>query len=75
MDEILTTSDGGALVPTVAGVLLYARSLEKNDPDFLAQVIATQTDEDYHERDLIERVARLIEIFGIIGAAQIVGCC
>ena len=29
---------------------------------------------DYRERDLLDQVAYLIEIFGIAGAAQIVGC-
>ena len=30
--------------------------------------------EDYRKRDLLDQVARLIEIFGIDGAADIVGC-
>jgi hypothetical protein len=61
-------------VPTVAGILRYASLIEQIDPGFLAQVIAVETGEDYRERDLTDQVVRLIEVFGIVGAAQIVGC-
>jgi len=33
-----------------------------------------ESDENYYGRDLLRQVARLIEIFGMDGAAQIVGC-
>jgi hypothetical protein len=33
-----------------------------------------ETGEDYRERDLLDQVARLIEIFGLEGAGLIVGC-
>jgi len=33
-----------------------------------------ETGEDYRERDLLDKVARLIEIFGLEGARLIVGC-
>ncbi len=33
-----------------------------------------ETGEDYSTRDLLDQVARLIEIFGVIGTAEIVGC-
>jgi hypothetical protein len=41
---------------------------------FLIQVILFQTGEDYRNRDLLDQTAWLIEIFGVDGAAQIVGC-
>jgi hypothetical protein len=56
---------------TAADVLRYARQLQEF---FLAEVIAVETGEDYRNRDLLDQVARLIEIFGIDGAADIVGC-
>ena len=56
---------------TAADVLRYARQLQEF---FLAEVIAVETEEDYRNRDLLDQVARLIEIFGIDGAADIVGC-
>jgi len=37
-------------------------------------IILAESGEDYADRDLLEQVARLIEIFGMTGAAQIVGC-
>jgi len=59
---------------TTADVLRYARQLQEFSPSFLAEVIAVETEEDYRNRDLLDQVARLIEIFGIDGAADIVGC-
>jgi hypothetical protein len=59
---------------TVAGVLRYARRLQEISPGFLAEVVSVETGEDYRNRDLLDQVARLIEIFGIDGAADIVGC-
>ena len=59
---------------TTSGVLEYARWLEEIDPGFVATVILVETGKDYRERDLFDQVAYLIEIFGIAGAAQIVGC-
>lgn len=59
---------------TTANILKYARWLEELDPGFLALVIFVETHEDYRGRDLLDRVARLIEIFGMDGAANIVGC-
>jgi hypothetical protein len=37
-------------------------------------VITTETGEDHRDRDLLDQVARVIEIFGVTGAAEIVGC-
>ena len=59
---------------TVAGVLRYARRLQEISAGFLAEVVSVETGEDYRNRDLLDQVARLIEIFGIDGAADIVGC-
>jgi hypothetical protein len=59
---------------TAAGILQYARWLEEVNPGFLALVIFVETNEDYRQRDLIDQVVRLIEIFGMDGIAQIVGC-
>ncbi len=59
---------------TTADVLRYARQLQEFSPSFLAEVIAVETEEDYRNRDLLDQVARLIEIFGTGGAADIVGC-
>ena len=55
-------------------VMQYARWLDEVAPGFLVQVISFETGEDYQQRDLLDRVARLIEIFGLEGAALIVGC-
>ena len=54
--------------------MLYARWLENIAPGFIATVILCETGEDYRDRDLLDQVARLIEMFGVAGAAQIVGC-
>ena len=59
---------------TTASILLYARWLDDIAPGFIATVILAETGEDYRDRDLHDQVARLIEIFGVVGAAQIVGC-
>jgi len=61
-------------VATIAGILRHARWLEEIEPGFLALIILMETDENYYERDLLDQVARLVEIFGMDGAAQIVGC-
>jgi hypothetical protein len=59
---------------TTAGILLYARWLDNIAPGFIATVILCEIGEDYRDRDLLDQVARLIEIFGVAGAAQVVGC-
>jgi hypothetical protein len=59
---------------TTAGIFDYAHWLEEIAPGFLATVILTETGKDYRDRDLLDQVACLIEIFGVSGAAQIVGC-
>jgi hypothetical protein len=59
---------------TIDGILAYARWIEEIYPGFIAMVIMTERREDYRDRDLLDQVAYLIEIFGVAGAAQIVGC-
>jgi len=59
---------------TTSSILEYARWIEEIAPGFIAMVILAERGENYRERDLFDQVARLIEIFGIAGAAQIVGC-
>ena len=59
---------------TTAGILEYARWLEVIAPGFIATVILAEAGKDYRDQDLLDQVACLIEIFGIAGAAQIVGC-
>jgi hypothetical protein len=59
---------------TIDGILEYARWIEEVAPGFIAMIIKAERGEDYRDRDLLDQVARLIEIFGIGGAAQIVGC-
>ena len=59
---------------TTSSILEYARWIEEIAPGFIAMVILAERDENYRDRDLFDQVARLIEIFGIAGAAQIVGC-
>ena len=59
---------------TTDGILEYARWLEEIAPGFIAMIVLTERGEDYRDRDLLDQVACLIEIFGIGGAAQIVGC-
>jgi hypothetical protein len=59
---------------TTRQVLLYVRWLEQISPGFLADAILMETGEDYRNRDLLDQVARLIEIFGVVGVPEIVGC-
>jgi len=59
---------------TTSSILEYARWIEELAPGFIAMVILAERGENYRNRDLFDQVARLIEIFGIAGAAQIVGC-
>jgi hypothetical protein len=59
---------------TTGSILLYVRWLENIVPGFIAKVILCEIGEDYRDRDLLDQVARLIEMFGVAGAAQIVGC-
>jgi hypothetical protein len=61
-------------VATTAGILQYARWLEEIAPGFIVMVILAEGGKDYRGRDLLDQVACLIEIFGVDGAAQIVGC-
>jgi hypothetical protein len=58
---------------TTACILAYAHWLEEIAPGFIAMVILAETG-DSRDRDLLEQVALLIEIFGVVGAAQVVGC-
>jgi hypothetical protein len=58
----------------LAAIFRYARWLEELEPSLLATVILFETGEDYRERDLLDKVSRLIEILGLEGAALIVGC-
>ena len=59
---------------TIDGILEYARWLEEIAPGFIAMVILSERGEDYRDRDLVDQVACLIDIFGVVGTAQIVGC-
>jgi hypothetical protein len=59
---------------TTSSILEYARWIEELAPGFIAMVILAERGENYRDRDLFDQVARLIEIFGIAGAAKIVGC-
>jgi hypothetical protein len=59
---------------TTDGILEYARWIEEISPGFIATIIMAESGEDYRDRDLLDQVACLIEIFGVAGAAQIVGC-
>jgi hypothetical protein len=61
-------------VQTVGHILKYAVWLEEIDPGLLAYVIPVETGADHGERDLASRAIQLIGIFGIDGAARIVGC-
>jgi hypothetical protein len=61
-------------VATAAGILRYARRLEEIEPGLLATIILFETGEDYRGRDLLDKVTRLMEIFGLEGAGLIVGC-
>ncbi|MFZ3236354.1 MAG: hypothetical protein WA417_20135 [Stellaceae bacterium] len=59
---------------TTSSVLRHAHWLEEISPGFLAEAIRIETSEDYRERDVLDQVAKLIEIFGVVGVADIVGC-
>ena len=59
---------------TTDGILQYARWIEEVAPGFVAMIILAERGEDYRDRDLLDQVAYLVEIFGVSGAAQIVGC-
>ncbi|HUC73559.1 MAG TPA: hypothetical protein VMS01_20395 [Stellaceae bacterium] len=59
---------------TTQDILRYVRWLEEISPGFLADAILNETGEDYRQRDLLDQVARLIEIFGLLGVADIIGC-
>ena len=59
---------------TTQRIVEFAGWLEEIAPGFLATVISAETGEDYQGRDLLDQVARVIEIFGVAGAAKIVGC-
>lgn len=59
---------------TTQSILRYARWLEEISPGFLVDAILLETGEDYAGRDVLDQVARLVEIFGVVGLAQIVGC-
>jgi hypothetical protein len=59
---------------TTSSILEYARWIEELAPGFIAMVILAERGENYRDRDLFDQVVRLIEIFGIAGAAKIVGC-
>ena len=48
--------------------------IEQIAPGFIAMIILAERGEDYRDRDLLDQVVDLIEIFGVAGAAQIVGC-
>ena len=59
---------------TSDGIFEYARWIEEIAPGFIAMIILAERGKDYRGRDLLDQVACLIEIFGVAGAAQIVGC-
>ena len=59
---------------TTQQILRYVHWLEEISPGFLADAILTETGEDYRQHDLLDQLARLIEIFGVLGVADIVGC-
>jgi len=65
---------GVSAMRTTKQVVEIARWLEGIDPGFLATVISAETGEDIRGRDLLDQVARVIVIFGVAGAAGIVGC-
>jgi hypothetical protein len=59
---------------TTSSILECACWIEEIAPGFIAMVILAERGQNYRDRDLFDQVARLIEIFGIAGAARIVGC-
>ena len=54
---------------TTDGILEYACWIEEIAPGFIAMMILAEKGEDYRDRDLLDQVACLIEIFGVAGAA------
>ncbi len=62
------------MVATIQNILRYTRWLEDLSPGFLAETILMETGEDFSGRDLLDEVGKLIELFGVTRAAQIVGC-
>jgi hypothetical protein len=63
-----------AVMVTTARILRCALWLEEVEPGFLADAITMETGEDYSGRDMLDQIAKLIEIFGVVGVAGIVGC-
>jgi hypothetical protein len=59
---------------TTKRMMEFAVWLDEIDPGFLVMVISTETGEDYRGRHLLDQVARVVEIFGVAGAAEIAGC-
>jgi hypothetical protein len=59
---------------TTKRIMEFAFWLDEIDPGFLAALIMAETGEDYRGHDLLDQVARVVEIFGVTGAAEIVGC-
>jgi hypothetical protein len=62
------------IMVTTTHIVRYALRLEEVAPGLLADALMMETGEDYSERDMLDQIAKLIEIFGVIGAAGIVGC-
>ena len=50
---------------TTKDIFRYACWLAEIDPGFLALVLSMETGEDYRDRDIMDQVSKLIEIFGI----------
>jgi hypothetical protein len=48
---------------TTDGILEYARWVEEIAPGFIALIILAERGEDYRDRDFLDQVACLIEIF------------
>jgi hypothetical protein len=63
-----------AVMVTTAHILRCALWLEEVERGRLVDAIMMETGEDYSERDMLDLIAKLIESFGVIGAAAIVGC-
>lgn len=49
---------------TTQSILRYARWLEDTSPGLLAEVNLMETGEYYGQRDLLDKIAKLIELFG-----------
>jgi len=58
---------------TTRHIIEFARWFEEISPGFLVSVIAAETGEDYRDRDVLDQMACLIEINGLLPAAEIVG--